>query len=144
MKRNDRDSNPGGCYPNTISNRAPSASRPPFQSSQTVCQDLNLVLRNTNVFALRCSDRVNYRQLVTFKREEFRFSFELEVRDSNPRRPEPTDLQSAPFNHSGNLQNSRKSLVKDRNSSDRARTCDPTVNSRLLYQLSYARSSNKR
>ena len=51
---------------------------------------------------------------------------------SNHRRPEPMDLQSIPFNHSGTYPNLIISTA-----GRGTQTPDPPITSRKLYQLSY-------
>ena len=53
-----------------------------------------------------------------------------------PSKAEPTDLQSAPFGHSGTHPNDQyaESTV---NGTNRARTCDPLLLRQVLSQLSY-------
>ena len=51
-----------------------------------------------------------------------------------PTKDEPTDLQSAPFDHSGNS----PKVIKTKKAATGTRTLDPEITNHVLYQLSYS------
>ena len=54
-----------------------------------------------------------------------------------PPKAVPTDLQSAPFGHSGTLPHILYSIVNKNGAGGRTRTPDLLITNQLLYQLSY-------
>ena len=60
-----------------------------------------------------------------------------------PPKAVPTDLQSAPFGHSGTLPHIHYSIENKNGAGGRTRTPDLLITNQLLYQLSYTGGSNR-